>query len=69
MNTKTRNERDDFAQSHSSLRRIQSAVVRGLCGGIADMTLYRWLADPEKGFPKPIYIGRRRFWVEAEIFA
>ena len=31
------------------------------------MTLARWLADPAKSFPRPVYIGRRRFWREAEI--
>ncbi|WP_295047466.1 hypothetical protein [uncultured Paracoccus sp.] len=48
-------------------RRIPANVVRDLCGGISDMTLARWLADPAKAFPRPAYIGRRRFWREAEI--
>jgi len=50
-------------------RRIQAAAVRHLCGGISDMSLWRWLDNPELDFPRPIYIGRRRFWREAEIFA
>lgn len=48
-------------------RRIPANVVRDLCGGISDMTLSRWLADPAKSFPRPAYLGRRRFWREAEI--
>jgi len=29
--------------------------------------LWRWLDNPELDFPRPTYIGRRRFWREAEI--
>ena len=50
-------------------RRIQAAAVRQMCGDISDMTLWRWLDNPELNFPRPIYIGRRRFWREAEIIA
>lgn len=50
-------------------RRIQAAQVREMCGGISDMTLWRWLDDAELNFPRPIYIGRRRYWREAEIIA
>lgn len=48
-------------------RRIPAAPVRELCGGISDMTLARWLNDPAKQFPRPVYIGRRRYWKEADI--
>ncbi|MCC5977018.1 MAG: AlpA family phage regulatory protein [Salinarimonas sp.] len=37
--------------------------------GVSDMTLYRWLADTAKKFPKPIYIGRRRYWRITELVA
>lgn len=50
-------------------RRIQAATVRQMCGGISDMSLWRWLDNPELNFPRPIYIGRRRYWKEAEIVA
>ena len=30
--------------------------------GITSMTLYRWLDDDDLAFPKPIYIGRHRFF-------
>lgn len=37
--------------------------------GVTSMTLHRWLADPEVGFPRPIQIKRFRFWPENEIAA
>lgn len=30
--------------------------------GVTSMTIHRWLADPNLGFPKPFYLGRFRFW-------
>ncbi|MFC5737726.1 helix-turn-helix transcriptional regulator [Sinirhodobacter huangdaonensis] len=48
---------------------INSATVRALCGGISDMSLWRWLHNPEMAFPKPRVIARRRYWIEAEILA
>lgn len=50
-------------------RRISAATVRQICGGISDMSLWRWLNDPALGFPKPIRIGNRRYWREADIIA
>lgn len=52
-----------------SEKRIASSPVRELCGGISDMTLWRWLNNPELGFPKPTYIVGRRYWREADIIA
>jgi len=48
-------------------RRIQAAPVRALCGDISDMTLWRWIN--ERDFPKPSYIGRRRYWRERDVLA
>ena len=48
---------------------IPPHVVRELCGGVSDMTLWRWGTRPELAFPKPIYIGRRRYWRAADIDA
>lgn len=48
---------------------IQASSVRSLCGGISDMTLWRWLNDQSLDFPRPIYLGRRRYWREAEVLA
>ncbi len=50
-------------------KRINSQAVRELCAGVSDMTLWRWLHAPELGFPKPIYIARRRYWREADVIA
>jgi len=35
-------------------KRIQAAAVRELCGGISDMSLWRWLEY--RNFPKPVHI-------------
>ena len=48
-------------------KRIQAAAVRDLCGNVSDMTLWRWLN--ERDFPKPAYIGKRRYWREADVIA
>jgi predicted DNA-binding transcriptional regulator AlpA len=51
---------------------ISSATVRARYGGdrpISDMSLWRWLKDPDLNFPKPIVIQRRRFWRLAELRA
>ena len=37
--------------------------------GVSDMSLYRWLRDAELSFPKPIYIGRYRYWRLADLLA
>jgi predicted DNA-binding transcriptional regulator AlpA len=50
-------------------KRIPSAALRDLCGGVSDMTVWRWLNNPAMNFPQPIYIGRRRYWKEADVFA
>ena len=48
---------------------IPSATVREICGGISDMSLWRWLNDPKLSFPQPIVIQRRRYWHEVDIIA
>ena len=50
-------------------KRIAARTVCDMCGGVSDMTLHRWLKDPDKESPRPIYIGKRRYWREAEIIA
>lgn len=37
--------------------------------GITDMTLWRWLRNPDLGFPRPTVINRRRYFAEAELTA
>ncbi|SHJ19719.1 transcriptional regulator, AlpA family [Shimia gijangensis] len=51
----------------NSHKRITAKTVRQICGDVSDMWIWRRLNEPESGFPKPVYIGRRRFWREAEI--
>jgi predicted DNA-binding transcriptional regulator AlpA len=34
---------------------------------ISDMTLHRWLRDPDMGFPQPVYLGRMRYFVLADL--
>ena len=29
---------------------------------VSDMTLWRWLKDPDLNFPKPMRINNRRLW-------
>lgn len=48
---------------------ISAAATRDLCGGISDMSLWRWINSPGLNFPRPIYISRRRFFREAEVLA
>jgi predicted DNA-binding transcriptional regulator AlpA len=36
---------------------------------VTDMSIWRWERDPRLNFPKPIRIGRRKFWDEAELIA
>lgn len=49
---------------------IPAAETRRLCGGVSDMTFYRWLnmsRYAELNFPKPLVIARRRYWKKSEI--
>lgn len=37
--------------------------------GVSDMTIWRWLRDEKMNFPKPVYLGRFRYWRISEIEA
>ncbi len=37
--------------------------------GITQMSLWRWLRDDAMKFPRPIYLGRFRYWRIAELEA
>lgn len=50
-------------------RRIPVSDVRRLCGDVSEMTIHRWLNRADLSFPKPAYIGRRRYWKEADVIA
>jgi len=36
---------------------------------VTSMTLHRWLADDRLAFPRPLYVGRMRFWRLADLEA
>ena len=44
-----------------STRRVMGRY--GVCG----RTIERWLADDSRGFPRPLKISRRRFWMRSEL--
>ncbi|PRY85782.1 helix-turn-helix transcriptional regulator [Donghicola tyrosinivorans] len=48
---------------------IKPETVRELCGGVSDMSIWRWLQDPELGFPVPVHISKNRYWFEVEVRA
>lgn len=52
----------------NSSRLIPTGVLRDLVG-VSDMSIWRWLKDNKTDFPRPKYIGRRRYWREAEILS
>jgi predicted DNA-binding transcriptional regulator AlpA len=52
----------DSPQKH---RHIPSSSVREMCGGISDMSLWRWCKHSD--FPQPVRINRRRYWKEQEL--
>ena len=46
---------------------ITAADARRLCGGISDMSLWRWI---KRGvIPEPLVIERRRYWKRAVFIA
>ena len=46
---------------------IPASTVREICGGISDMTLWRWL--DQRDFPQPVRIARRRYWRMDDVVA
>ena len=46
---------------------LNTAEVRRRCGGISDMTLFRWRASKTLGFPKPKRVCRILYWSAAEL--
>jgi predicted DNA-binding transcriptional regulator AlpA len=43
------------------------AVARLFC--VAPRTIFNWVVRPDLGFPRPLIIGARRYFSEAEILA
>ncbi|PKQ00922.1 MAG: transcriptional regulator [Alphaproteobacteria bacterium HGW-Alphaproteobacteria-13] len=50
-----------------TLRYLSSRQLKAALGGVSDMSIWRWQTDPSNGFPKPVRIGRRRFWRADEV--
>ncbi len=48
--------------------RLQARQVQDRYG-VSDMTLHRWLRQPELAFPKPLKINRRNYWSLHELEA
>jgi hypothetical protein len=48
-------------------RLINKTILKVLLSDANDMRIARLLADPDAGFPKPVYIGRRPHWWHGEI--
>lgn len=67
--SRANNVRFQMPETPNPNTRIGIARVRQLCGGVSEMTIWRWLNEPARQFPRPIYIGRRRYWKETEIVA
>jgi len=44
---------------------LSAAQVRRRYGGVSDMSIWRWLRD--EGFPQPLRISGRRFWLETDL--
>jgi len=48
---------------------LPSRPLRRRYHDISDMTLWRWLNDDELGFPRPVIINGRRYWLISELEA
>ncbi len=44
-----------------------SAVARFY--NVTTRTIERWVADPELGFPRPLYVRSRKYWLMRELRA
>ncbi len=48
---------------------MTSVQVRQFCGGVSDMTVWRWLRDERVQFPKPVSINKRNYWRRGDLRA
>lgn len=46
---------------------LTAKQTRQRYGGLSDMSLWRWLRDPDLKFPKPMIINSRRYWRRADL--
>lgn len=50
-----------------TMRYLTSSQLRDMIGGVSEMTIWRWSTDESVNFPRPVRIGRRRFWRADEV--
>jgi predicted DNA-binding transcriptional regulator AlpA len=62
-----RNNEGFLMSNHSDRLITNPAVARLFC--VAPRTVFNWVTRPELGFPRPLIIGARRYFSEAEILA
>ena len=48
---------------------INAPEAQRLCGGVSAMSLHRWLADEQLGFPRPAYINGKRYFLKRDVIA
>lgn len=48
---------------------LPTREVKKRLGDVTDMTIWRWLHNPDVGFPPPVVISKRKYWAVAEIDA
>jgi predicted DNA-binding transcriptional regulator AlpA len=54
--------------AHQDKRWLPGPRVRARYG-VTEMTLWRWIHDEELAFPQPVYVNKRKYWVEDELDA
>jgi hypothetical protein len=42
--------------------KLKTGDVKRRYGVEANLTIYRWLSDPELNFPKPVVVRRTKIW-------
>ncbi len=48
---------------------LSAPATQKYLGGISQMSLWRWLKNPDMHFPQPVRINTRRYWREADLQA
>jgi hypothetical protein len=66
--TQTETEAEQEAEKRPDDKKLPTRKV-ALRYGVSVRSVERWEADKNLGFPKPIYIHRRKYWAEAELTA
>ena len=46
---------------------INSRELRRMFGGVSEMTIWRWLQSETVGFPKPIVISGKNYWLSGDL--